>query len=196
MSNYILPENTDTEEFYLLDRDHNVIKVLYKGKELYYEEKELASKSLAVDYACSICGKRTGSPHRLKCNECIEKENKEKYLKMPFKVWDRITPLCIFNTDTYFYGEDEIFDYCEDLDIKIEDIDLVICERVSIPEFDIDDFLSNWFFGIDDDEYGAIDKDTIEGEINKILYNHLNDLRPWEQGKYRTAIYQGVLYER
>jgi hypothetical protein len=48
--------------------------------------------------------------------------------QLEFKLWDRRLPIVIRGTDTYFYREDDLVSYCQDEDIKIESLDLMICE--------------------------------------------------------------------
>jgi len=58
--------------------------------------------------------------HWLKCDECRAKTGVEKYRAMPFKEWDGKTPLCLFDTDTYFFSSDDIDYYCEENEIAEE----------------------------------------------------------------------------
>jgi hypothetical protein len=51
---------------------------------------------------------------RIRCRSCDAKKDAEKYYSLPVEKWDGTTPLCLFGTDTYFFG-DSVLDYLADL---------------------------------------------------------------------------------
>lgn len=63
-----------------------------------------------------------------KCDWCISKSNIEKYKSYPFEEWDGLKPICTHDGEHYFFNEDEIEEYCEENEIKPEDLMLVICK--------------------------------------------------------------------
>jgi len=119
------------------------------------------------------------------CNDCIEAERKEDYNSMPYREWDGETPLVIFQTDIYFYDEDDLLFYCEENNIaNFNTLQLVICERVKLPTFEISDLVDGYW----DWEYDIPNENLINKEINGIIHKYLSDHPVWEQGKYRTTV--------
>lgn len=53
---------------------------------------------------------------RVRCRACQAKKDSEKYYSLPVEKWDGTTPLCLFGTDTYFFG-DSVLDYLADLPV-------------------------------------------------------------------------------
>lgn len=51
---------------------------------------------------------------RVRCRACDAKKDAERYYSLPVEKWDGTTPLCLFGTDTYFFG-DAVLDYLADL---------------------------------------------------------------------------------
>lgn len=65
---------------------------------------------------------------RIVCDSCYAKVRAEKYWKLPFKEWDRETPLVVYDDDKFFWDEDQIIEYLEENELNPEDLKLVICE--------------------------------------------------------------------
>lgn len=66
----------------------------------------------------------------LKCPECREKGVSAKWQKLERRPWDGVTPLSLYDTDTYFFDESDIEIYCEEHEVKAEDLRLVFCDPV------------------------------------------------------------------
>lgn len=69
-------------------------------------------------------------PHRTNgyCEECAAIKRFEKFNAMPVVEWDKETPLNLFDTDLYFYDEDQVSDYCIERDVDAAELSLVLCE--------------------------------------------------------------------
>lgn len=81
----------------------------------------------------------------LRCENCIRKSERERYLALPYKEWDGIAPVCTWDGDTYFFNLDELIDYMTERD-SMESIDLLFCDPV---------------------HYSSIDFETIAGEAHE-----------------------------
>lgn len=148
-----------------------------------YTDEHTARWDGCTHVLCSTCGKPTPK-HYLICDECRRIKRKAKYMAMPFREWDGKTLLCIHDTDTYFQDEDDIFMYCEENDIKSEDLDLVLCEPVMPHALDPHDFYSDDL---------AEDCDMPDEIINAfdLLNKTLATASPlsYREGKIRTTVH-------
>lgn len=144
-----------------------------------YDDERAARYDGSTHHRCKCGG--IAVKHYLVCDECLAKINRKKYKAMPYKEWDGETPLCLFGDDTYFWGEDDIFLYCEGNDYKIENLELVICEPVKLP------LLEEAFFSDCLPEDSDLPDSLIDAinEFNEVVQKH----KPlsWEPGKYRTS---------
>jgi hypothetical protein len=117
----------------------------------------------------------------LKCDNCISKKEKESYEKLEFKEWDGKTPVAIYQDDHYFFDEDQIFDYCEEYEIKSTDLQLVICKPNYLSHFDG----SMWEDELGEDQEFPEELLRLIGEIND--FNEKNMIN-WGPSKFRTTI--------
>lgn len=145
-----------------------------------YKDKNAAQLAGCTHIRCKGCGKPVIKSSLL-CGDCKSKKEQEKFLAMPFLEWDKTTPLCVYNTEQYFFIAEEIEDYCEENEIEISSLNLCVCKQCQGPELDegfFDDCLPE------------------ECELPDELITAINDFNEkvkeycpisWEQGKYRTA---------
>lgn len=77
------------------------------------------------------------------CNDCRDKHKQEMFEKMPKVLWDYQTPICIYDTDQYFFDEQELLDYCDDEDLKPEDLQLVLCKEEPRHKLNAAEFLED-----------------------------------------------------
>jgi hypothetical protein len=70
------------------------------------------------------------------CATCRRKADIERYNKLPFKEWDGKGLVYSHSANQYFRDEDEIWDYCDENEVKSEDLRLVLCDPCYIPEID------------------------------------------------------------
>lgn len=176
MSKYILPEGVEANQETI---------TLWKGKTHYFHDKELAECELAISQKCISCDEPTGNPYYIICEDCKIKKEDESYEKLPFKEWDGKTPLVIYKTDTYFYNEDDVVSHCDDNEINPENLNLVICEKVEIPQFRVSDLIDDiWDWDCD-----IPHENDIDDEINAVLRKYLTKYWDiWREGQYRTVL--------
>jgi hypothetical protein len=127
------------------------------------------------------CGKPM-KKYYLKCEDCRFISTQEQYLKLEHKAWDGTTPVCIYGTDTYFFDEDAIGDYCYDNECESKDLMLVLCEP-------------NYLSQIESDIWEDILPE--DGDIPKALQDKMDELNKfiqtlgpisWSESNKRTTI--------
>lgn len=111
----------------------------------------------------------------------------KNYESKPFKEWDGITPLCLYDDSKFFFSEDDITDYLyeDDADpIAAEDLMLMICEPNYYPQIRYEDYVEDimpedW----DGDFPKELEKRLIE--INEFI----KTMKPcsWGEGRFRTS---------
>ena len=147
-----------------------------------YNDERIARFDGSTHSKCecgNICDK-----NYTKCKDCISKQDREKYKAMPFKEWDGETPLCLFNSDTYFWGEDDIENYCEENECNADSLELVICNPNLPRELDSEFFCDE----LPDDGDGDLPKELQKAidDFNAAVKAYGKPLS-WIEGKYRTS---------
>ena len=180
MSKYILPDNKKIRE---------IKQIMYTfDDKIAYKDRQSAEYAAAIGTVCE-CGNEFEGKSYICCPECREKHSIERYLKLELIEWDEKTPLVIWETDTYFFNEDEIHYHCEDFDIKIQDLQLVVCKPNSPPTFDLDEFLYDVLpedIGIDEYNDGI----RSASEVEEIVNDWIKDVSPisWIGGNKRVIL--------
>ncbi len=107
-------------------------------------DEHMARYCCASDQPCEKgCGRRTTKGHRW-CDECSEADKKVRFAALPRVEWDGKTPLCTWDNDKFFFHVEEIEYYLDDNEeLKLEDLQLVVCEPSRPRQFDIDDYLTD-----------------------------------------------------
>jgi hypothetical protein len=118
---------------------------------------------------------------RIECDKCYAKKKIELFNAYPFKEWDMVTPLTLFDDDKYFFGPEDIDEYLEENELKSEDLRLVICYPNHMQEVDYsiwDDILP---------EDGDLPKNILD-KINELntLIRKTNPIS-WSPSKIRTS---------
>ena len=75
-----------------------------------------------------------------RCSTCSAVLSKANYLKLEEIEWDGKSMLCLRHDDKFFTDMDDVHEYCEMEDVKIEDLELMHCEKiVNISQINIDE---------------------------------------------------------
>lgn len=82
------------------------------------------------------CGEEVIEKSRLRCSKCQTALEHQERLKLPLVEWDGESPLAINRTDQYFFSGESVYEYAEDNDIKVSDLDLVVCVPNRVRELD------------------------------------------------------------
>jgi hypothetical protein len=101
---------------------------------LYGADEHLARWSGCTHEKCPNCG--TVHEVRSYCKPCRDKEMTEKFATFPVEKWDGDTPLCLFDSDKYFFGE-AVLDWLAD---HPEDVLICKCKPGHLSQIDED----NW----------------------------------------------------
>lgn len=122
--------------------------------------------------------------HYVHCVLCRSKLERERYLAKPFLAWDGKTPLCLRDTDHYFFDEEEIDEFCEENDLKKSDLEFEICKPQHARTVDPADIYES-----DLPEDGDVPDELQEAfdELNKKILAYTTPLS-WVPGKYRTKL--------
>ena len=138
-----------------------------------------------------------GSTHREcpKCSKVIEKNNYcrdchangeiEKYQKMERREWNGTDGLYSQAHDKWFFGYDELSDYCEwNHVVSLDDLRLIICQPVYAREIDPLEFYES-----DLPEDGEVPSDLFAAfeELNKTI-RESKIILSWVTGKYAAII--------
>lgn len=147
----------------------------------YFREERSARYTSATHRKCE-CGIIFEPKYYTHCEVCRAKKDKERYDKMPFKEWDGSHPLVIFGTDTYFFEDYEIEQYCEENGVKEEDLMVVLCEPTYAHEIDG----SYWEDDLPEDGELPDEIEQALKEFNAKIKAYGKPLS-WIQGKERTS---------
>lgn len=122
--------------------------------------------------------------HYMYCILCRDKRETERYMAMPFLSWDGKTPLCLHDSDQFFFDEDDIEQYCEENDVNASELRLVICKPQHAHTVDPSDIYESLLpedSDVPDELQAAFD------ELNKKILEYVTPLS-WVPGKYRTKL--------
>ncbi len=121
--------------------------------------EHMARWCCASSLPCS-CGGRITESYTI-CDACREKKTTERWLALPELAWDGDFPICIWDSDTYFFDIETLEQYADDLLAdggKVEDIRLSPCRKNKPREFEVNDYLSDDLAEDDDLDGEDIDK--------------------------------------
>lgn len=118
------------------------------------------------------------------CQGCRDVLDHERWEKLELVEWDGVTPLTLYKGDQYFFDTESIYDYAETNDLKVSELDLVICIPNLAREVDQD----YWCDEIaEDGELPSWLEDALE-QFNKIIREHQNEPLSWYPGKQRVIL--------
>jgi len=123
---------------------------------MYYGNDERAARYDGCTHVtCEDCGKPAPRCW-LVCDSCKGIREKATYDAMPKEVWNGEGMLYSESADKYFSDWGEIEDYCEEEDVTIDSLRLVICKPNYLPLLDLD-------YGCDDlAEDGELPDEIVE----------------------------------
>ena len=104
-----------------------------------YTDEYVARYNGCTHVKCQHCGEPCLKRWTL-CKSCRDKKDKELFLKMPVVEWNGKDPICLYNSDQYFFGYDDLKDYCEENEVDEKDLMLVLCEPMELRTLDYDFF--------------------------------------------------------
>lgn len=148
------------------------------------KDEHMARWSGCTHLKCE-CGAEM-SKHYIRCNACQKKLRDTKFEALPIKEWDGKTPLVIYNTDRYFFTDEELSDYCDEEGVLAGNLQLMLCEPVRLHSIDPDDYCHDY---LPEDTY----LEDVEPELAKAFHalNEVIEKTPplsWMQGGYRASV--------
>jgi hypothetical protein len=143
----------------------------------------------AADLKCATdgCEARVPKGGWTACDPCRDRLQRERWLKLPEVAWDGETPLCLHDDDRYFFGPEDLDNYIENHVVdgmKVEDLQLVICEPDAKPRFELCDVLQDYLSEETETDVG--DASEIEKTVNDWIEEHIPQM--WVAGKTRPTL--------
>lgn len=180
----------DQKEIIVLDTSDDAAKKITvtgwvsRHGRFYGEDERLARYDGCTHKTCE-CG-RIMERSRLKCDQCRGSGRLEAFYKMPTKKWDYETPLCMFDSDEFFWNEEQVQEYAYEHEVSISDMKLVLCEPVFAHEVDPSEYYSDKLPDDADGEVPAEIEDAFK-ELNERIREYKEPLS-WVSGKYRVEL--------
>lgn len=109
------------------------------GTDRFWGEDEHMARWSGCTHLNCECGNVTERRYT-KCESCRERSLRERYNSLKETIWEEGKPICIIQSDTYFFDIDELEDYCYDNKIDKARIMLVECVPQYAREIDDDYF--------------------------------------------------------
>jgi len=108
------------------------------GKGHYWGDDERAARYDGCTHRpCEDCGE-PAEKGWLVCEKCRSLRDEARYKAMPKDEWDEKGMLYSGTQDKYFSSWDDIEEYCEDEEIGIDKLRLIICEPQYLPRLSDD----------------------------------------------------------
>lgn len=104
----------------------------------FYGDNEHLARYDGCTHRLCKCGAEVERAYTI-CQACRDRQRTQSYWKLPFREWDGSIPLTLWDDDRFFFGEDDLLDWCENHDVEPSDLPLVICEPSFAREIDGDD---------------------------------------------------------
>lgn len=95
----------------------------------YGDDERIARYAGCTHRKCERC-EAVIPKSQIICDSCRRKDMDAKYDALESKEWDGVTPLALFDDDTYFWEWSDVEEYAEDHDCEVSDLRLVICYPV------------------------------------------------------------------
>jgi len=107
------------------------------GGRFYGNDEDLARWAGCTHKKCSSCGNIISKQYSI-CADCKDKKEASIFNSFPKIEWDGKVPISIFQSDTYFFSEEDLDNYCWEHDCEPYDLQLVLCKPVHANEIDSD----------------------------------------------------------
>lgn len=155
----------------------------------YWGKDEHMARYAGSTHKNCECGRGIHMKHYTCCDTCIAERSRKRYLELPYQEYNGTFPLAEMDGDKYFWDEDDLIQYFEDLTEDDQDpldyIDLVHCA----PQYASQIGMDHWedITPEDHEEIGTKEFQEKLDELNKII----TDMPPvsWMPGKIRTTYY-------
>jgi RNA polymerase subunit RPABC4/transcription elongation factor Spt4 len=129
-------------------------------------DERMARWCCANSIACKKCDGRIDDSYTV-CRSCRDAEKHARWGKYQAVDWDGVTPLCVYDSDKFLFSADDLASWLDDRgEIPLDDVRLVLCQRVEYREFEVSDFISdslpdNYDYELDDQKINDAVNDWI-----------------------------------
>lgn len=126
------------------------------------------------------------------CRPCSEKKSRENFLKLEEVEWDGESMMCERYGEKFFSDLEDVYEYCEDNEIEIEDLELMLCRKeVGISQINIDE-LNEEYCDADDNGVSHYHPEIAKKveELNELIRNAEPKL--WFQTNKRIKIDKNI----
>jgi RNA polymerase subunit RPABC4/transcription elongation factor Spt4 len=153
------------------------------------ESEYLARSRGCTHKPCQACGQPAEKAYQ-RCPECREAMETQAWEAMETREWDGKALLCVHRGDQYFSDPESAVESLTESGVAPEDMRLVICEPMHLPEIDARDYVENFLDG--DSEFdGDLPPGVLEGF--QILNTRIRESRSgmplaWQPGGYRLDL--------
>ena len=122
------------------------------------------------------------------CDGCLALRDIANHTTAPKQAWDGDAPLVIYNTNTYFFGEDELEWYCTEHSVSRDELLLMLCDPQYPRPVDVMDLVED-IMPEDFDEWDipAPIREAVD-QLNKAIKE--SGAISWTQGKYAAIFTQ------
>ena len=146
-------------------------------------DERLARLDGCTHNVCTTCGAPAEKYH-LYCDACQAKRDAERWEALPLVEWDGETPLCIYRGDTYFFDIDQVRDYAAEHDMKVSELQLVLCKPVYAHNIEVDYWADDLPEGGDAPSWL---EDAVD-EFNEVVAKHRTEPLSWMRGQRRVVL--------
>jgi hypothetical protein len=95
----------------------------------WYGDNESTARWAGCTHEVCGCG-AVIDKGRLKCDKCHDKDRWERYKKLETKPWNGEDFLVTWDDDKFFWTDSELMDYCEEMQVQPQDLQLVFANPV------------------------------------------------------------------
>ena len=146
------------------------------------DAEKAARRCCSENSICHLCAqRRTRYPHRA-CDVCTARRHRDRWTNCEVRPLE--FPLTTQNDDQWFWDEDSLLDYCEELDEPPESLLLRIGKRVAPRIFEPSEFWCD-DTSEDDDPTDAPECRELAKAINEWAHKHIVSYR---MGPYRPNL--------
>ena len=152
-----------------------------KENPIFIVTEHIVRRELSTHKLCENC--KNPIKKNSYCNFCQSKKELDFYNRKPFKEWDFVTPLVNYNSDNYFFDQEDLNEFIEEYGIR--NLQLVICSENLCPllseEYFCEEILPENFDSLSDFDKGLVQK-------IKELNDYIKTLKPmsFSEGIFRT----------
>lgn len=147
----------------------------------YGENERVARYAGCTHRPCEDCGE-PANKHFIVCSTCRAKRQRAKYDALPKEEWNG-DPICLYDGDKFFFDLDDIICYCEDHDVRPQDLMLTDTRPDGLRRVDDDYWCDDLPEGVEvpDTVYDALEV------LNKAIVG-VGDIVWWMKGSKRIVL--------